>query len=368
MTRRRRPILGVSVAAAVFVAAACGKKGNPLPPLRPVPSRITDLTVVRTTDQVELHFTVPASNLDGTEPPAVDRVDIFGQAASAGTPPPTAGRIAADPDHRRAQLAVRPPPADADTPAPTDGTGKPAAGDRATVIDHVAADVSAGSTVIYYTVVPVAGRGRGRSGPPSALATVSLGPLPAPPASIALAYDERQITATWPPGEAGERYRVVRIGTTPGAAPKVLSPEPLSEATFSQAVVFGQRICLAVEALAVSGSATLQGPPSSPACDDPVDHFAPPPPDGLQAVQEGTAVTLIWNRVDAPDLAGYVVLRGEGATADFQPLTRAPITETTYRDTTVRPGTTYSYAVYAVDTAPTPNVSQLSNRQVVTIR
>ena len=57
------------------------------------------------------------------------------------------------------------------------------------------------------------------------------------------------------------------------------------------------------------------------------------------------------------------MLRGDGATANLQPLMRTPIQETTYRDTTVAAGQTYTYAVYAVDTAPTPNVSPLSDRQ-----
>ena len=85
-------------------------------------------------------------------------------------------------------------------------------------------------------------------------------------------------------------------------------------------------------------------------------------------MQEDAVVTLIWTGVDAADLGGYVVLRGEGAGENMQPLMRDAVTDTTFRDTTVRPGMTYSYAVYAVDRAPTPNISQLSNRQTVTVR
>jgi fibronectin type 3 domain-containing protein len=43
-------------------------------------------------------------------------------------------------------------------------------------------------------------------------------------------------------------------------------------------------------------------------------------------------------------------------------LTPEPIHETTYRDTTVKPGVTYVYAVEAVDNAPVPNVSAPSNK------
>jgi hypothetical protein len=79
-------------------------------------------------------------------------------------------------------------------------------------------------------------------------------------------------------------------------------------------------------------------------------------------------VTLNWTRVEAPDLAGYVVLRGEGAGEAMRPLVRTPLKDTTFSDTQVVPGATYTYTVYAVDTAPIPNVSQQSQRQSITVR
>jgi hypothetical protein len=72
--------------------------------------------------------------------------------------------------------------------------------------------------------------------------------------------------------------------------------------------------------------------------------------------------------VQASDLAGYVVLRGEGSAAALLPLFREPIKETTYRDTTAVAGATYSYAVYSVDSSPAANVSPLSARETVTVR
>jgi hypothetical protein len=52
----------------------------------------------------------------------------------------------------------------------------------------------------------------------------------------------------------------------------------------------------------------------------------------------------------------------------MQPLIREPVREPAYKDETARSGETYTYSVYAVDTAPAPNVSQQSDRQVVTVR
>jgi hypothetical protein len=62
-------------------------------------------------------------------------------------------------------------------------------------------------------------------------------------------------------------------------------------------------------------------------------------------------ISLIWNANTEADLAGYVVLRGEAPGDTLQPLTPSPIKETTFRDTTVKPGMRYVYAIVAVDTA-----------------
>ena len=71
---------------------------------------------------------------------------------------------------------------------------------------------------------------------------------------------------------------------------------------------------------------------------------------------------LIWEASTEPDLAGYLVLRGEAPGETLQPLTPEVIQETTYRDTAVTAGVSYVYAVVAVDTATSPNTSAPSNR------
>jgi hypothetical protein len=80
-------------------------------------------------------------------------------------------------------------------------------------------------------------------------------------------------------------------------------------------------------------------------------------PASLAAVASEGAINLIWEANTETDLAGYVVLRGSASGATMRPLMTAPIKETTFRDTTVRAGARYVYAVVAVDTATPPNVS-----------
>ena len=93
-------------------------------------------------------------------------------------------------------------------------------------------------------------------------------------------------------------------------------------------------------------------PPPPP----PVDTTAPTVPSGVTAAAQSTASILVsWTAsTDNSGISGYRVFRDAGAT----PV--ATIQTTSYTDTGLAAGTTYSYTVAAVDAAPAPNVSAVS--------
>ena len=115
-------------------------------------------------------------------------------------------------------------------------------------------------------------------------------------------------------------------------------------------------------------SVTLESAPSAPACLTPLDKFPPAAPKGLRAVAEDGAVSLVWDQNTEADLGGYLVLRAEAPGDTLLPLTPQPIADANYRDTTVKPGVRYVYAVVAVDTATPRNPSAPSAREEVTAR
>ena len=112
----------------------------------------------------------------------------------------------------------------------------------------------------------------------------------------------------------------------------------------------------------------FESAPSVKTCVTPKDIFPPPVPPSLAAVGSVGVISLIWEGVEAADLAGYLVLRGQAPDGPMAPLFEAPIHETTWRDTTVKPGVRYVYAVVSVDTATTPNRSAPSNKAEETAR
>jgi hypothetical protein len=356
------------VAAALVVAAlaACGKRGAPLPPLRRVPARVADAEARRLADRIELRFTVPATNADGTSPPTIDRVEVYRLTLAAKAPPPTIAQVAAS-DNLNTTLLVRPPPQPGAAP-PAAPDPRPAAGEATTVVDTITGDAvgAADAPVAHYVLVGVAGR---RKGPMSPIVSVPLGPLPAAPTDLKPTHDEKTLTLAWSPGAAGQRFRVYLVPNR--AAPddrKLLTPEPVAEPTFARPVELGNEQCFTITAVEVAGKTTVEGPGLGPACITPDDRFAPPAPERLRAQPTAGAVLLDWAAVDVPDLAGYIVLRTDGTGDTLAPLTREPIAETTYEDKNVQAGVTYVYAVVAVDRTTPRNQSPPSGRQSVTVR
>ena len=88
----------------------------------------------------------------------------------------------------------------------------------------------------------------------------------------------------------------------------------------------------------------------------------------MRAVAEDGAVSLVWDQNTEPDLDGYLILRGEVPGGTLTPLTTQVVKDATYRDTTVKPGVRYMYAVVAVDNASPRNQSPPSTREEVTAR
>ncbi|HSP92323.1 MAG TPA: hypothetical protein VLN08_15525 [Vicinamibacterales bacterium] len=423
--RSARALLLLCLAAAGLAAAGCGKKGPPLAPLARVPGRAMEVAARRTGDVVAITFTIPSANIDESKPADIARVDLYAYTAMAQNDVRDTKRMTLvgtipvrkppepEPEGEKKKPGPPPPPepgenqgaavtvtetltAEMRVPLAPDGKPRvvpevaPVSWFDMPLVPPLTGPVPTDEPRRFYVVYGVSrGGDRGGASPRPA---VPLGAPPAPPLRPRLEATERGIVVGWdtPPGarlpyqEPAEEgvlrathrgmdsapplaYLVYRGPTAEGKAR--LTEKPVTARTITDPdVEFGVERCYDVRTVRVQGTVTLESEPSPPACITPADTFPPPAPAALVAVAGEGAISLIWRGVDASDLAGYIVMRGEAAGGDLTPLVDAPLRESTYRDATAKPGVRYVYAVLAVDRATPPNRSAMSNKVEETAR
>jgi hypothetical protein len=208
---------------------------------------------------------------------------------------------------------------------------------------------------------------RGRPGSPSARVQFPVLPVPPPPADVRARVIEAGIVLEWTPNAKAPTasFNVYSAGDPTRPVNQALLKEPTFELT---GVPLGEERCYTVRSVGLVSDVALEGELSEPACATPADTFPPSAPSGLAVVPTPGQIHLIWDANPEKDVAGYVVLRGDAPDGPLQPVTPAPIRETSYRDTTVKPGARYLYAIVAVDTATPANTSPQSPRVEETAR
>jgi fibronectin type 3 domain-containing protein len=208
----------------------------------------------------------------------------------------------------------------------------------------------------------------GRPGQPTRIDVPIVSPPP-PVTDVRATFTEHAITLNWQPPVAEAGGPVIAFNVYPAepdAAP--LNSAPQQAPSFDHtAMMFGKEQCYVVRTVEVVQNVTLESESSSPpACTTPKDIFPPAPPKELRGIATEGAIDLTWEASAESDLAGYLVLRAEGADDTLRPLMKEPIHETTFHDPTVKAGVSYVYAVIALDA--TGNRSKESARFTETAR
>ena len=355
---KNRASVRTAIVLAVLAAVACGKKGDPRAPLRPVPAAVSAFNAERSGSTVTIRYLIPSQNQDGSTPAAAERIGLYALTLAASAPAPSVEQVVTAANVVN-EVAVR---RDADPVAPPDAP-KTGPGDSVAYTDTVSIPADGGPFVRYYAATGWAGRRRGLVSP---LLAVPLGTGPTAPAAVTIKYDEKSLTLSWQASGASQRFVVDRVSSLTQSSR--LTQEALAATEFVVPVQLGTEQCFVVRTVEVVGAVSLIGDPTAPSCVTPVDTFPPAPPSELRGSPGDSGIELTWTAPASADVAGYVILRGEGASDTLQRLTTAPVTATQYRDETVKSGVTYTYAVLAIDRATPPNESRPSNRDTVTAR
>ena len=411
----------VALLIAVLMCVGCGKKGPPLPPLVKLPGAPQNVVAERRGNIVDLQFTVPGTNTDGSRPANVSRAEVYAITAPI-TPTPLTDEQLLKLGTKVGAVQVKAPrnpnlTADADDPSDEveapEGPGleqgasarleEPLTAEMLTPIElpknpkasSSAADADDAPrpllaplpSVLSRTYVVYATSTRGRKGPLSPRIVVPLVPPPPPPSTPAIAYDESNVTVTWPAVDTQPEIQAPADGssdevlpstpieaarpaiaynvydtTNPSSAVK-LTKAPIAELRFQDArMVWGEKRCYTVRTAESVGGFTIESDAAPAQCETLVDTFAPAAPKGVAGIPSDGAINLIWEPNTEKDLAGYIVMRAAAPQETLEPITPAPIQETSFKDA-VQGGVHYVYAVKAVDKAgnaspPSPRVAE----------
>jgi hypothetical protein len=362
-----------SAALLLLLVVACGKRGDPTPPVPVIPKATSDLVVTQRGSNVILTWSYPSLTTAGKGLTRIRRVVVYryveqlpvsqplserSTPPDAETQPGSAAQFARVPTLAAPQFNKLKERLDS-----IEGANLPAAssGARLTFADVPQFHANDGRPVrLTYGVVT---EGENAKSDLSNLASIVPLDVPtAPPALTATAKAEgvtlswtaptTSVTAGAKPVLAG--YNVYRIA--PGSTDELTTPinaSLVTTTTYTDVPSYGEH-AYRVTAVAAAGTPRIESEPSPEARVTYKDLLPPPAPTGLVALVETNAVRLVWDPVDSPDLAGYKIYRSEGAGAELKIvarvlLTQQPITATNYRDTTTGVGVSHFYEVTAVD-------------------
>ncbi len=366
-------------AALVVLFLACGKRGDPHPPIPVIPKPTSDLVVAQRGAKLILSWSFPSLTTTGQKLGGIRRVVVYRYAEELPvTQPPrdTKTLLPGDIDPTvptAITLFAKVPPIGrqqftrlrqridslepSDLPAAT-------AGARLVYEDSPPFHTSDGRPLrLDYAVVT---EGFTAKSEMSNLAIIVPVDVPVPPDSLAATPKPEGVLLTWKAPQkvftGDEKPRVAGYNIYRSAkgqeAEDLATPvnaTPVSQTTYTDVPAYGTHQYV-VTAVASNGPPRIESDPSAPTVAEFKDLVPPPPPTGLTALVETNAVRLVWDAVDAPDLAGYRLYRTEGTglqelkvVARIPLVVNPPLTQTHYTDTTVNRGISYFYELASVD-------------------
>lgn len=356
--------------AVTLLVLACGKRGDPHPPIPIIPQATSDLVVTQRASRVVLSWSYPSLTTAGKTLDRVRRVVVFRYVEEL--PVPVAGR---DPN------ALKPGDIDPTLPQPVaffarvptiapaqfvklstkldsiESASLPAASIGAKLLyeDEPPFKATDGRPVrVTYSVVTEGENARGEL---SNLATIVPLPVAVPPSSLVATPKPAGVALTWSaptaavaPGAepivAGYNVYRTAVGQSPDTFSTPVNTSPISVTNYNDVPPYGT-FEYRVSAVASAGPPRIESDPSAPVSATFKDLVAPPPPTNITVLTETKIVRLLWDPVDAPDLDGYIVYRWEQQ--HRLQMTPHPTRQTFFGDEAIEQGITYRYDITAID-------------------
>lgn len=302
--------------------AGCGKKLPPEAPLQVIPARPQPLRVTQEAEYVVLRFPFPARTVQGDTLTRLSRVTVFREVLPAPTnalpAPPPEGAMR---EREEKLFLLRAEPIRTMGRAELD---EASAGSEVVIRDSLYPlhrEKRLGKVFLRYGVRVT--RDTNRDSELSPLVTLLPRIPPKAPSGLVSTVEEGKVCLEWsPPVEMLDDskpvvlggYAIFRRDEKEEAYGAPLGFEPKAETFVDATVQPDRRYVYTVRAAPRKETAPILGPPSEEILVDTRDVFAPPAPEGVLTLSEGSANRLVWNPVLALDLDRYLVYRLEGGT------------------------------------------------------
>ncbi len=364
---------------------ACGKRGDPHPPVPAIPKATNDLLVTQRATKVVLTWSYPSLTTAGQSLRVVRRVTVYRYVEEL--PVPQAGRgpnaiLPGDAD------ATRPRPISlfAEVPVVTplqfnklkqtidsiEGASLPEAsvGAKLQYEDTPPFHAKDGRPIrLTYAVVTT---GESVRGDLSNLATIVPIDVPVPPTGVTATAKPQGVVLSWAAPEStvtggGKPFLAgYNIYRAPASQPgddggSLLNTSPVAATTYTDTPAYGD-YRYRVSAVAVA-TPRIESDLSPPVTATFKDLLPPPPPKSVSALLETKSVRLVWDPVDALDLLGYNVYRYEGSAR--LKLTPHPATTPYFSDISIELGIEYVYAITSVDKSGNESAETKSEKVLV---
>jgi hypothetical protein len=359
------------------VLAACGKRGDPHPPVPIIPKATSDLVVSQRGPNVVLAWSYPSLTTAGKKLETVNRVVVYRyiEELPATQPPRDVKTILpGDIDTTKPQAIALFSKVPGLTPVQfsrlkerldsIESANLPEATSGAKLIytDTPAFHTKDGRPVrLNYAIVTEGGTTKSDVGNVAAIVPID---VPLPPGDVVASPKAEGVVLTWtaPAKAATSDTKPVIAGYDVYRVPKgqalteltlPVNAAPVMTTTYTDVPPYGD---FDYRVTAVASTSPRIESDASPALTATFKDLMPPPaPASITALVETKSVRLVWDPVDAPDLAGYVIYRTEGighgvpkeagTFAEFV----LPAGTTTAIDKDPDPGIEYKYSVTAKD-------------------
>jgi len=311
-----RPLHGTSrarkaILIGTLALAACGKRGDPLPPIRLAPQPVTDFKVAERGDQLEMSLVAPRAFTNGKRLPILE-IEIL-RAGGEGT------------FEKVARSLVK----------------KAAPGERI-VMEEPLPPVG---TVLRFSA---RARAQGRPSTQATIVSLTITATPAAPAGLSVRSSEKGVTLSWtPPEMEGSSFFVYRR-PKPGEFGLPLQDKPVTDTMLvDEKALPGSSLCYAVRTVS-STAPLIESAGTEEACLVVEDVAAPATPVGVAAEPHEEGLQVSWSPSSEPDLAGYRIYRWSQGIPVAR-IADVPASETAYLDSDAPAGTVVRYSVTAVD-------------------